>query len=592
MSYLGVILAALLFAGSALAAGPFGGTVNNIVLSSDGRQPLYAATERGLYIVNNGKWQRVDYFGLDAVREIARSGDKLLALKSLSDIYVKTSGDKWRLSRVGLTGPLGHSIDEILSLAVDPALPRRLYLGSAGKGAFVTQNSGRDWDLLWEGIEENGPAAGHVSAILVPRLDRELIIGTKGAGLFVWRDKSWKKIGEGLPLAFKVLSLTEEPGKPTHLAMGTQDAGLWESLDAGKSWKRLRTGAYNMVSAVSIGIDGSIASFFPGEGFVIAKEGRTGRVQRLPFNFVTSISPAKGGGWYASMAHDGLAKINGEGLIEGYLNNGLEATTIKSIISGAEENSLWCGDMNGVFYSDDGGENWQNRDEGLITGAAMQLMWLNGDLYMGDLGQGVFIWLPESGKWKQLSEGLGTSNSIYKMDYDAEGRIFVGTEGGVMRLDSKDKEWVRASAGLPESVNKWSLAINKLGRKEVYAGGSKGLFVSEDGGKSWRELLHEPVDYLEWVENYLWVAKGNKLSFYNGEELVETFSADEVNENVNAVTAVGESLFIGTDRGLYLGGDKKRLLWSGAGVDSLLSIGDEKLYAGTDGMGVKLFKLR
>ena len=202
MKILRAILATLLIAGGALAAGPYGGTVNNLVLSSNGIQPLYAATERGLYIVANGKWTRVDYFGLGAVREIARSGDKLLALKSLSDIYVKTSGDKWRLSKVGLKGPLGHSIDEILSLAVDPVLSRRLYLGSAGKGAFVTVNGGRDWDLLWEGLEENGPAAGHVSAILVPRFERDLIIGTKGEGLFVWRNKSWRKLGEGLPPNF------------------------------------------------------------------------------------------------------------------------------------------------------------------------------------------------------------------------------------------------------------------------------------------------------------------------------------------------------------------------------------------------------
>ena len=342
MKILRAILATLLIAGGALAAGPYGGTVNNLVLSSNGIQPLYAATERGLYIVANGKWTRVDYFGLGAVREIARSGDKLLALKSLSDIYVKTSGDKWRLSKVGLKGPLGHSIDEILSLAVDPVLSRRLYLGSAGKGAFVTVNGGRDWDLLWEGLEENGPAAGHVSAILVPRFERDLIIGTKGEGLFVWRNKSWRKLGEGLPPKFKVLALAEEPGEPAHLAMGTQDAGLWESDDSGESWRRLRTGAYNMVSAVSIGFDGSIASFFPGEGFVIARDGRAGRVQRLPYTFVNSLSPAKGGGWYASMTHDGIAKIAGDGKIEGFLNNGLEATTIKSIVPGLDEKSVWC----------------------------------------------------------------------------------------------------------------------------------------------------------------------------------------------------------------------------------------------------------
>lgn len=587
--------AALALAGALLTfsisfAGPFGGSVNSILLDKDEVTPLYAATERGLFSFEGGKWVRVPAFGVNNVRSVQRAGKVFVALKSLGDLYVGGGEDKWRPSRTGLEGATGHLVDEMNAITVDASNPKRIYMGSAGKGPFVTPNQGRDWDILWTGLEDRPPAAGQVKAILSPREQRPLIMGTEGDGLFFWKDKSWRPFGEGLPQNLRVMSLAEDPRNPDHLAMGTGD-GLWESTDGAKSWKLLRKGEFKHVSVVSIGYDGAILGFFPGEGFVVAREGKAGKIQKDQHRYVLALMPHKGGGWYAGLRDDGIVKIDAEGKDAGFLNEGLLATRIYSIHTGKEPGTFWCGDSNGMFFSRDRGVTWEPRDNGLVVGASNVILEDGGEYFMGSHGLGVYLWDEAAGKWLERILGLGTSNTIYSFVKDPKGRFFVGTEGGILRSDDRAGNWVKKPEGLP-AANKWFLAAEPSESGGLWAASSAGLYYTSDGGESWKIVKPGDFGRVKYIEGKLYLSRAaREVIEWDGREGILLFTAPQ-NDYVNDFVFVGKTLIVATGKGLWDGENEKKPLWGEAGVLMLYETGDGRIYAGTDGMGVKSLRIR
>ncbi len=590
-----LLTALLLLTATISTAAPFGGTVNEIVLDKDFATPLYAATDRGLFSFESGKWGRVPFFGVAPITAIKRAANAMVALKGDRDIYVGGLGDKWRPSRSGLEASTGHVVERMLSLAVDPNSPKHLYMGSKGQGPFFSPNQGRDWDLYWDGLESRSPAAGHVTAILPAKQKRPLIIGTGGDGLFAWSEKRWQPIGGGLPEKLKINSLAEDPKDPSHLAIGTGGAGFWESFDAGRSFKKLREGEFKLASAVSIGFDGSAIAFFPSEGLVIAKDGKAGRLLADKYTAINSFAPLASGGWLAATRNDGILRINSEGKADGTLNEGLLATRVSSIQRGREPSSLLCGDSNGVFYSSDNGSTWTQRDKGLLKISPVTKILYSGEsLFIGLGGLGVFLWDPQEEKWIDRGEGLGTSNTIYSLMADKSGRLFVGTEGGVLRTADNGVTWVKVSESLPIG-GMWSIAL-KSGPEgeELLASSSSGVFSSADGGESWRPLSDDVAGLVKVIDSKVYlVAKAKEGSNIELKELgsgTARFSTSE-NNQINDFLLVDGKFLIATASGFWVEGGKKPI-WGEAGVLALLEGEDGRLIVGTDGMGVKVFKIK
>ena len=566
---------------AAFAVGPFGGSVTALLARADGT-PEWAGTERGLFRYGEGRWHRVAFWKTHHVTALARAGGAVLAAELRNGLWRSVDGGAtWERIQEGLQTPTGTRVREVRCLASGPAGEGAVYLGSAGQGLFKSRDGGRTWTRLDQGLGAQAPPAFHVTAILPPEGARPLLMGTDGAGLFSWTAEGWQAV-DGLPPGLRVRAIAAEPGSPEHLLLATRGFGLWESRDAGHTWKRTRKGLFGMVGAVAVAPGGRWLAFFEGEGLVASGRPRP-RVLGVWKNAEVRVLLPAGARWLAGLAHDGVWRLGADGVPQRTENEGLDATRVLSLFR-EPDGSLWCGDTNGVFRSEDGGRTWVAREGGL-PGASVNVLFRAGSfLYAGTGGRGVFRWLPGEGRWEDISQGLGTANTIFSLAWDGEA-LYAGTEGGIVRRGGEGP-WRRVSKGLPAS-GRWVVAADPARPGRVWAAGGGAVYRSEDGGARWARVAAGDAVALRVVpgRGEVWVLEPRGVRVL-GAAAVGPAVPLERGEQYTSWAWGDDGIWLGTNRGLWLwepaGGRRIR---RGGRVSSLWP-GDGEILLGTDGLGV------
>lgn len=264
-----------------------------------------------------------------------------------------------------------HSVNEglgdhyVLCLAVDEQ--NRVYAGTIRGGVFRTVRGGTQWESISQGLkrvevksllahnktiyagtgrgvyrwQENahewGTVAKGLDQILVSSMvmvgDHTLMVGTSGKGLFQLDTRTqsstdWTPMGETFVdpkerLTHRFIRIVAV-GKDLQMYAGTQDGGIFTSVDGGNSWKPVGRSLPN----------DSIRGIVPtGLGLFVA----TGR------------------GIYKSI--DGQSKWLP-------MNDGLTELSVQVLIA-ASPNTLFAGTSVGAFRSDDGGGQWVNVSKGM-----------------------------------------------------------------------------------------------------------------------------------------------------------------------------------------------------------------------------------
>ncbi len=575
-------LACLSVSGAA-AAGPFGGSVTSLVLDGLGRSPAWVGTERGLFRFEGGRWLRVSFWETRHVTALARAGDAVLAAEHRNGLWRSADhGATWERVQEGLQTPTATRVREVLCLVTDPADGRRVYLGSAGQGLFESRNGGRTWTRLDEGLEAQSPPAFHVTAILPSEGARPLLMGTDGAGLFSWTAEGWQAVG-GLPPALRVRAIAAEPGRPEHLLLATRGFGLWESRDAGGTWRRVRKGFYGMVEAVAVAPGGGWLALFAGEGLVASGKPRPRVLGVWKTAEVRVLLPADKG-WFAGVVHDGTWRLAPDGTPQRSENEGMDATTVLSLLR-EPDGILWCGDTNGVFRSDDGGKTWIAQDRGLPGASVNVLLRAGASLYAGTGGRGVFRWLPEAGRWEDVSQGLGTANTIFSLTWDGEA-LYAGTEGGIVRRGPKGP-WEHVSEGLP-AAGRWVVAADPARPGRVWAAGGGAVYRSEDGGTAWERAAGGEAVALHVTpgRGEVWMLEPRGLRQLDVGAGVPAVPLER-GEQFSSWGWDGDRIWLGTSRGLWVWGPAGvRRVWQGGRVTSVWAEAGGG-FLGTDGLGVQ-----
>jgi photosystem II stability/assembly factor-like uncharacterized protein len=138
-------------------------------------------------------------------------------------------------------------------LAVDPADPDTLYVGTTDEGLFRSEDGGEGWERI-SGIEHP-----RVTAVSVSPVDGAVYAGTEPSTLFVSRDggASWREL-EGLknlpsaptwsfpprPWTSHVRAIALSYEDPDLVVVGIELGGVMRSADGGESWEDKRPGAY------------------------------------------------------------------------------------------------------------------------------------------------------------------------------------------------------------------------------------------------------------------------------------------------------------------------------------------------------------
>jgi photosystem II stability/assembly factor-like uncharacterized protein len=161
-----------------------------------------------------------------------------------SRLYAATTGgvfkstDKARTWRAMTSGMMGFNVRALL---IDPAAPTILYAATAG-GVFQSTNAGATWRARSNGLASCPLDGACVRALVMdPALPSTLFAGAKN-GVFrtVNAGATWTKVDTGLPGA-TVYALAIDPATPTTLYVGYAQ-GIYKSDDGGDTWRVASTG--------------------------------------------------------------------------------------------------------------------------------------------------------------------------------------------------------------------------------------------------------------------------------------------------------------------------------------------------------------
>lgn len=191
----------------------------------------------------------------------------LLAIFSSTILSAQDSIPKKQLQDLEFRsiGPAGMS-GRITAIQVDPRDKNHIYVGSASGGMWQSTNGGTSWDCLF-----NNEAVSSVGALALDPQNPDVIwlgtgegnprnSNTGGAGLYKSIDggKSWKLVGlEKTRHIHRVIVNPYNPNIVYVAAIGnpwadSEHRGVYKTSDGGKNWERIlyrneRTGAAEMV---------------------------------------------------------------------------------------------------------------------------------------------------------------------------------------------------------------------------------------------------------------------------------------------------------------------------------------------------------
>ncbi len=87
--------------------------------------------------------------------------------------------------------------------------------------------------------------------------------------------------------------------------------------------------------------------------------------------------------------------------------------------------------------------------------------------------------------WRELNTPKRASSAVFA---ETDPSVMYGSffTDGIWKSTDMGKTWVRASEGLPQGASILEVAVSPVNTQDVYAIGSQGTFVSNDGGATWK----------------------------------------------------------------------------------------------------------
>ena len=484
--------------------------------------------------------------------------------------------------------PLGPPGGDVRALAVDTANPTRIFLGTADGHIFGSEDSGAHWRLLGRA----GPRVDTViTAIVVDPRDGNVLFAsswtrdsTAGGGVFRSADGGRTWSGAGLA-GQAVRALAMAPSDPNILVAGTLD-GVYRSLDASKSWERIspqhheelrnldslavdprdpqiiyagtfhlpwktsdggRTwrpihdGMIDDSDVMSLLVDGAnprliYASACSGIYRSDDSAAQWRKIQGIPYTarrtYAITQDPKRPARVYAATS-EGLWKTEDGGMT--WQRTTPESWVVNTVIvAGGNPGRVLIGTEElGVLESDDGGEHFQDVNEGFEH---RQILALGLDpkrpgrvlVALAHSSDPVLSSEDDGRTWTALKAGLG-AEQVLRIYAAPEGAWWISlARGGLMRHDTGKNAWKAtgkvlgeaggagtsvsrlggpAGAGARQAVplrqkDEAHESAGKLGSrqqalrdvvtdmafssKEWYAATSRGLLVSADQGATWR----------------------------------------------------------------------------------------------------------
>jgi len=460
-------------------------------------------------------------------------GSRTLFMASAHDIFVASGADVRSL-------PLPTAASEV-SLGSGPDGPPTLYTTSE-QGAFVSTDGGADWkksELPGQGARVRAIATSfHHPEVAYVSYDHLELDGSTWMGVakttnsggewqLVWKESdvaaknvrdAWITERFGPGWGENPLNMTVADQDP-NLAYGTDLGRTMRTTDGGATWAALYSRKVNDAGWTSMGLDVTNSYGIHFDPFD----------SKRVFITYTDIglfrSEDGGASWMSSTT--GVPRdwqnttywIVFDPKVRGRM------WSVNSYTHDLPRPKMWRHNSvlnykGGVCRSDDGGRNWSQSNEGMDETGATHIL-LDPDspvdtrvLYVAGFGRGVYKSSDGGRTWSLKNEGIAQSQPFaWRLARSSDGALYVliarrsedgsignAGDGALYRSTDGAEHWQPVT--LPEGTNGPNgLAIdprfpNRLylaawGRAAGQHGDGGGIFLSADGGKSWKQVLEK-----------------------------------------------------------------------------------------------------
>lgn len=418
-------------------------------LAFDPRDPrtLYVGTWRLPWRTNDlgESWESIHHgmiFDSDVFSLLVNPGDPSMVFASAcTGIYrSQDAGEKWLKLQRGLP----HEAKRTRTLHFAPDDPKTIYAGTTA-GVYVTHDAGASWQQIMPSAVVNAIAVS-------PRDSRIILVGTDDGGVYrsVDQGANFYPSNRGF-IHRQIAAVAILPGPPDRIlssvALDGPYGGLFVSDDEGFSWQTHNQGlkgSESYIRAILPVRDGKTVYLGTAHGLFQGnlegpweQVGSTAQIDVSDMAFATPdqakmLLVSSGKLFSLDLASERLGAIEIE-ILDG---------PVLSVLAAPDEGAVFAATEIGVLRTDDGGETWAMKVEGLPPLAV---------------------------------------NTLAK----SGNRMFAGTRNGLYTSTNSGNLWSFSEGVFPLDIT--ALTIDPRNSNHILAADSAGgfLFESRDGGETW-----------------------------------------------------------------------------------------------------------
>ena len=397
----------------------------------------------------------------------------------------------WERAEAGLS----RQAALVLSVAVDPGDPNRLWAGYYAAGGLATSlDGGQTWDTRAIGLADNP-----VFEVLPVPLSAEneaplkLWAATRdGLQLSLDRGDSWQLM-TGLP-PVAAFSLANDAQGQTFV--GLDGAGVFVKANTGQ-WRTLALEEAPLASAAVISLAVSpegqhLYAGTSGQGVFASQDGGQTWVVTYPNSYVpnVAVNPLNPNLALASLRERVVRTFDGGRSWHTLASLSIPANEVTSLLW-LPDGRLVAGTSQGLFYASlDSGDSWVQGGNGLPPGGILGLAVASHSdgppQLLGATWNGLYASQDQGQSWHNLVPDLGIIDAQALLK--TEQGLFLGTGTGLYRWEASTQQWLATTQTLSLGGVQ-SLAGDPTDSQTLYAGTSgSGLYRSQDGGMTWHAL--------------------------------------------------------------------------------------------------------
>jgi photosystem II stability/assembly factor-like uncharacterized protein/N-acetylneuraminic acid mutarotase len=315
-----------------------------------------------------------------------------------------TDGQTWTLRNSGL------HVSTLGEIVVDPANPKLMYVATSG-GIYKTTDGGIQWLRSCD--------LPHAVAVAIASSNPSVVFASSYESAMKTTDggATWTKVQPNPTKLSGAKALAIDPSNPstvyavliTENARDDASGGLSKSINGGSTFSYINAGLpfsvfYYGFDSSALAIDPSVPSTLYASSIGISKSWNAG-ASWFPMNFALSVY--------------------------------VTALTVDP----SQSNFVYAGTQQGVFRSSDGGNRWEQLQDGLpmllVTDIVVDPS-KSSNVYVSTEDKGVYKSSDRGQHWTAFSEGL-PATPVYSLAIDSTGTFLAAATGkGVFTLSADD----------------------------------------------------------------------------------------------------------------------------------------------------------